>query len=285
MGEDAGENSIDARRLGHLKKLRHLLPVLEPLRHSGCQRDRAGNRELHFDQYVTLVLLYLFNPLIDSMRVPREAAAVDRIADQLGVGRFSLGSFSESVRAFEPERLKAVIAQLAGELRPLRADPRVKTHLSHVLTVADGTVLDAVAKVADAFWLRFKDDTPKHAWKLHVQFDVDTLAALDVELTDARNSGKSDEKYVLRNRLQPGHCYVTDRWFAQFTLFNEVDAAGSSYVCRAKENSAFEVLEERLLGDADLAAGVVRDAVVRMGRSSKPQDRPDHPTRVVVVEA
>ncbi len=154
---------IDPRQLGHLKKLRHLLPLLAELRDCGCQRDQAHNRQLHFDQYVTLVLLYLFNPLIDSMRVLQEASAVDKIAEQLGVGRFSLGSFSESVRVFEPEKLKLVIGQLAGELQPLQQDPRLKQHLAHVLTVADGTVLDAVVKVAQAFWLKFKDQTPKHA--------------------------------------------------------------------------------------------------------------------------
>jgi len=259
--------------------------LLAELRDCGCGRDHAHNRNLHFDEYVTLVLLYLFNPLIDSVRVLQEAAAVQKLAEQLGVGRFSLGSFSESVRVFEPEKLKAVIAQLAGELRPLQSDPRLKGHLAHVLTVADGTVLDAIAKVADAFWLKFQDQTPKHAWKLHVQFEVERFAAVEAQLTDARNSGKSDEKQVLRTKLAADRCYVMDRWFAQFTLFNEIHAIASSYVCRAKENSVFEVVEERLLSDGDLAAGVVRDAVVRMGLSSKPQEKPDHPMRVVIIEA
>jgi hypothetical protein len=276
---------LDPRQFRGIKKLRRLLPLLSSLRDSGCARDAAGNRDLHFDQYVTLVLLYLFNPLIDSVRTLRRAAAVERLAEQLGVGRFSLGSFSESCRVFEPQKLKAVVAQLAGQLRPLAADPRLNQHLAHTLTVADGTVLDAVAKVADAFWLKFQDGTAKHAWKLHVQFEVDSFCAVEAELTDARNSGRSDEKYVLRKKLAPGHCYVTDRWFSQFTLFNEINAIGSSYVCRAKENSSFEVIEERLLSDADLKAGVVRDAVVRMGLGSKPDARPDHPMRVVVVEA
>jgi len=285
----AKPDPIDPRQLAHLKKLRHLLPLLSSLRDSGCARDAAGNRELHFDEYVTLVLLYLFNPMIDSVRTLQRATAVDKLAEQLGVRRFSLGSFSESCRVFEPDKLRAVIAQLAGELRPLHADPRLKQHLDgHSLTIADGTVLDAISKVADAFWLKFKDDSPKHAWRLHVQFEVDTLcpsADGGVVLTDARNSGKSDEKHVLRTSLKPSRCYVTDRWFSQFTLFNEINAIGSSYVCRGKENSTFEVLEERLLTDADRTAGIVRDATVRMGLSSKPQDKPDHPMRLVVIEA
>jgi len=281
----AAKDKLDPRQIGHLKKLADLLPLLSALRDCGCARDAAGNRALHFDQYVTLVLLYLFNPLINSMRVLQEASAVEKVARQLGVGRFSLGSFSESVRVFDPEKLKSVIAQLAGELRPLAADPRLKQHLAHALTIADGTVLDALCKVAAAFWLKFKDDSSKHAWKLHVQFDVETFTPRLPELTDARNSGKSDEKNVLRRNLAPARCYVMDRWFAQFTLFNEINAIASSYVCRGKENSVYEVLEERLLSTAALSAGVVRDALVQMGSSSKAHERPDHPMRVVVIEA
>ncbi len=280
---------IDPKRIGGIKRLRHLLPLLAPLRDVGCERDTAGNRQLHFDEYVTLVLLCLTNPLIDSVRALQQASELDKVREQLGVGRFSLGSFSESVRCFDPERLRQVISQLAGEMRPVNADPRLRTHLDQALVMADGTVLDAIATVAQAAWRPNggRDNTVKHAWKLHVQFDFDAFLpdADAVALTDARNSGTSDEKYVLRTRLKRDCCYVTDRWFAQFTLFNDIRAAGSSYVCRAKENSVFDVVEERLLSDDALKAGIVRDAVVRMGLNSKPGERPDHPVRLIVIEA
>jgi hypothetical protein len=276
---------IDPKQIGGIKRLRHLLPLLADLRQVGCERDAAGNRQLHFDEYVTLVLLYLMNPLIDSVRGLQAAAAVDKVSEQLGVKRFSLGSFSESVRVFDPEKLKAVIAQLAGELKPVNADPRLKTHLNQALTIVDGTVLDAIAKVSAAMWLPFQDGTSKHAWKLHVQLDFDLFLPTEIELTDARNSGKSDEKNVLRKTLKKDCCYVMDRWYGQFTLFNDINAKGSSYVCRVKENSVFEVIEERLLSDEAIKAGVIRDAVVRMGMSSKPADKPDHPMRIVVIEA
>jgi len=282
--------SIDPKRLRGIKPLRRLLPLLASLHEVGCGRDAAGNRELHFDQYVTLVLLWMFNPMLDSVRALQKAAGLEKVAEQLGVKRFSLGSFSESVRVFDPDKLKAVVNQLSGELEPLNADGRLKGHLlGQSLKIVDATVLDAIATVAKAAWLPFQDGTAKHAWKLHVNFDFDTFCPEPdgLELTDARNSGKSDEKNVLRKKLRGDCCYVTDRWFGQFTLFNQINAIGSSYVCRVKENSAFEVVEEgeRLLSDADLAAGVVRDAVVRMGLSSKPDARPDHLIRIVVIEA
>jgi len=292
----AAPDKIDPRQVQGLKRLRHILPLLAGLREVGCERDTAGNRELHFDEYVTLVLLWLFNPMLDSVRALQAAGELEKVAEQLGVKRFSLGSFSESVRAFDPDKLKAVVRQLAGELAgqltAVAADPRVKDHLAgRALVMADGTVLDAICTVARAAWIPFQDGTTKYAWKLHVQFDFDTsLPDVDgIALTDARNSGESgesDEKTVLRRRLKKDCCYVMDRWFGQFTLFNDIRAAASSYVCRVKERSVFdEVVDERLLSDEALAAGVVRDAVVTMGLSSKPAARPDHPIRIVVIEA
>lgn len=287
MGKGAaGEMSLGVRELRGIKPLRKILPLLSSLRDAGCERDRAGNRELHFDQYVTLVLLMLFNPLIGSLRALQHAASVERVSRRLGVRRFSLGSFSESVRCFEPERLGEVIRRLCGDLsalHPVGHDGRLEdlAALGHALTAVDDTVLDAISRAASAWWVDYQDGSSKYASRLHTHFDVERGLPTDLELTDARNTGGSDEKNVLRRKLAPDHCCVTDRWFAQFTLFNEVNAVGSSYVCRAKENSSFEVAEERELSREALDAGVVQDAAVTLGS----KDTPDHPVQLVVIEA
>ena len=66
-GMDAAPKSgIQEKDLQGFKYLRLILPMLEELHESGCERDRAGNRRLHFDHYCALVLLYLFNPIISS---------------------------------------------------------------------------------------------------------------------------------------------------------------------------------------------------------------------------
>jgi hypothetical protein len=279
---------IGAGQIRGIKPLRKLLPLLASLHEVGCDRDASGNRELHFDQYVTLVLLMLFNPLIDSVRALQQAAAIEKVSERLGVRRFSLGSFCESCRVFDPDRLKEVIRQLCGDLSALTAvgrDPALKdlAALGHALMAVDGTVLDSIARATAAWWVDYRDGSSKYAWRLHTHFDVEHQFPVDVELTNARNTGGSNEKNVLRRKLAPDHCYVTDRGFAQFTLFNQINAIGSSYVCRARENSVFEVGQERLLSDEALAAGGVRDAVVRLG--GRQSDRPDHPVRLVVIEA
>jgi hypothetical protein len=266
------------------KQLRRVARLLSFLRDVGCDRDKAGNRELHYDDYVLLVLLYLFNPLIDSMRTLQKVADLPEVRRRLGVGRFSLGSFSESCRVFEPAMLRRVVEQLAAGLRPVGRHELLK-HLPGTLTLVDSTVIDTLCTVAEAMFLPPKDDAGRgsHAWRLHLHLDVDHHVPGPWELTDARNTGASDEKSVLRRNLAPGHTYVMDRWYAQFTLWNDIKAAGSGYVCRVRDNSAYDVLHERPLDRAALEAGVISDQVVDIGLSKKPAERAGHPTRLVCV--
>jgi hypothetical protein len=283
-GVSASKPTIEPDQLHCYGRLRKLLPMLASLRDVGCQRDAAGNRELHFDEYVSLVLLCLFNPLLDSMRSLQRACDLEEVAKRLGVRRFSLGSFSESVRCFDPARLRAVIAQLAGQVNVVEHDPAL-AEFTQMLTAVDGSLVHGLSTLASAWSAKFAGQSDPNAWRLHAHFDVLHGVPTEIEVTAARNGGKTDEKNVLRRRLEPDHCYIMDRWYGQFKLFNDIRAAGSSYVCRVKENSVFEVVEERLLDDAALNADIVRDALVRMGQSSKPADRPDHLIRLVIVEA
>jgi hypothetical protein len=270
----------DLRGMKHLRRIADLLAHLHPV---GCSRDKAHNRELHFDDYVLLILLYLFNPLIDSLRTLQQASLLPKVQEQLGIKRFSLGSFSESCRVFEPQRLQGIVEQLAGELRPLQR-PELFKSLPGQLTLVDSTVLHTLATVAEAMYLPLAKGKHRHAWRLHLHLDVDHHVPLQWEITDARNSGKSDEKNVLRSKLQPDHTYVMDRWYAQFLLWNDIKAAKSNYVCRIRDHLTYNVLEDRPLSPAAIEAGVISDQVVEMGLSLKPGRRADHRTRLVCVK-
>ena len=48
--------------------------ALERLHPAGTARDKAGNRKLFCDQYVSLLLLYFFNSSITSLRGLQNAA-------------------------------------------------------------------------------------------------------------------------------------------------------------------------------------------------------------------
>lgn len=265
-----------------MKQLRRVARLLSHLHDCGCDRDKAGNRELHFDDYVLLILLYLFNPLIDSMRTLQKAAGLPEVQKRLGIKRFSLGSFSESCRVFEPQKLQQVVEQLAGNLRPV-GRPDLLRDLPGKLTLVDATVIDTLCTVAEAMYLPLGGGRHQHAWRLHLGLDVDHHVPGHWELTPPKNTGKSDEKNVLRRKLQSGHTYVMDRWYAQFVLWNDIKAAGGSYVCRVRDNSLYHVLEERPLDRQAMEAGVLSDQVVQIGLSKKAGERADHPTRLICV--
>jgi Transposase DDE domain len=266
-----------------LKYFSKLWPLFERLHEVGCGRDKAGNRELFMDQYCALVLLFLFNPCLRSLRALQQASELKNVQGKLRCGRASLGSLSEATDVFDPERLREIIGELAAEVRPMH---RVAgAHLDHVLLAVDGSVVKTLSTIAEAAYLKNVHGQSKSAWRLHTHFDVDRGVPTRIDVTSGKNSGKSDEKNMLRTRLAADHCYVMDRWYAQFKLFNDIDAAQSSYVCRVRDNSRYEVVQARPLPAEASAAGVLSDEIVELGSGSPASKRPDHPVRLIQVRA
>ena len=259
------------------------MPRLERLHDSGAERDSAGNRTLFYDQYVALMLVALFSPSIDAMRAICRASDLKKVQKKLGVRHISLGSFSESSHVFDPDLLLGVIEQLSGKLHPVGRDPRLKG-VKDLLTIVDATLVKALPKMIEAAWADNCDGSRRFAWKLHTHFEIEKYIPTRIDMTSPLNGGKGDEAAVLRTRLEKGRCYVLDRYFAQFALFNEIHAVDSSYVCRIRDNSTFEVIQERELSNEALAAGIVRDAVVTLGIASKERNRPNHPVRLIEVQ-
>lgn len=266
-----------------LKYFDKLQPLLKRLHEVGCHRDKAGNRKLHMDEYCMLVLLMLFNPVVRSLRAIQQASELRKVQRKLGCLRASLGSLSEATDVFEPERLKEIIAELCDQLQPVASDPRLQD-LRHVVTLVDGTLLKGLPVLARAALVDPRAAKVKAKWRLHTQFDLEHGVPVRIDLTEGNAGGQSDERAVLQRALAKGHCYVADRGYAKFALFNAISAAESSYVCRLRDNSRYEVEENRPLAPEDVEAGVALDAIVRLGDYKGAEERPDHPLRLVVVK-
>lgn len=263
-----------------LKYFDKLAPLLARLHDDACQRDAAGNRTLHYDQYCMLVLLWLFNPIVNSLRGLQQASELEKVRKRLGSPRISLGSFSEAASVFDPDRLKGIIAELGGQLQPLGRDPRLRD-VPGTLTAVDGSLLSALAKMMQASCLKRETGSGLIKWRLHTHFEVDRYVPTRIDVTPD-GGGEHDERSVLERTILPDHTYVLDRGYAKFALFNKIVAARSSYVCRLRDNSAYEVIEDRPLTDADRAAGVLSDQIVRF-KKSKGGSQPDHPIRLICV--
>lgn len=271
---------ITERDISGLKYFDKLAPLLERLHDDGCARDTAGNRELHYDQYCMLILLYLFNPIVTSLRGLQQASELAKVQKRLGCERAALGSFSEAATIFDPDRLKEIIAELGIQLQPLGRDPRLRA-VPGALTAVDGTLLSALPKLMQASCLKRAKGSGLLKWRLHTHFEVDRYVPTRMDVTPD-SGGEHDERAVLERTIESDHTYVMDRGYAKFTLFNKIVAAKSSYVCRLRDNSVYEVIEERPLTDADRASGVISDQIVRFS-NAKVNARPDHPMRLVCI--
>jgi Transposase DDE domain len=282
----AGKKRKDVREedVTGLKYFDKLAPLLARLHDTGCQRDKAGNRTLHFDQYCMLVLLFLFNPVVRSLRAIEQASTLRKVQRKLGCQRASLGSLSESTDVFEPELLKEIIAELGEQLQPIARDPRLKD-VDHILTLVDGTLLKGLPVLIQAGMQDPRSAKLEAKVRLHTQFDLERGVPIRIDVTEGTGRGENSERAVLGKALEKGHCYVDDRGYAKFKLFNDIVKAHSSYVCRLRDNSAYEIVEQRPLCDEDLEADVLLDAVVQMGDCSKADARPDHVMRLVAVKA
>jgi len=66
-------------------------------------------------------------------------------------------------------------------------------------------------------------------------------------------------------------------------LWNAINAARSSYVCRASDRTSATITHDNELTEADRAASVISDEIVDLGWKSRHRTLPDHPMRLIRV--
>jgi hypothetical protein len=271
----------DAATVQGVKYLRRVFGLLERLEDSGCQRDVAGNRHLLFSHYAGLVLLSLFNPTLQSLNGLSELSRLRKVQRVLGGARASVGSLSESVRVFDPRLLEEIFLELWDSMpeRPVANSRSIPEELIRRLTAVDGSALRALPQIIAA-----AGDSGTGKWRMHLQFEVWRNVPEQVVLTADEVGGDSDERSILSQTLRPNRIYVMDRGYERYALFEQIVQQGSDYLCRVQHRPA-EVSQERPLSSAAVAAGILHDEIVILGRSRNEVGQITHPVRRIVIAA
>jgi hypothetical protein len=260
------KKEIEEADITGLKYFDQLAPLLERLHDDGCERDQAGNRSLHYDKYCMLILLYLFNPIVTSLRGIQQASELKKVQRKLGCARASLGSLSEATSVFEADRLKEIIGELGDQLEPLGQDKRFDD-IKQTITLVDGSLIAALPKIMEASWRKANDGDGMVKWRLHTHFEI--LRGIPTRIDVTPNSGgEHDERAVLEAVIESDRLYVTDRGYAKFELFNKIVTAGSSYVCRLRDNSVWTVAQEKYRNDDAGLDEIISDEIVEFSKGS-----------------
>ena len=246
---------IKDSELKGFKYLKAISKLLEKLHDAGCERDTAGNRILHMDQYTMLILLYMFNPICRSLRSIQQVSELKKVQKFFGVPRASLGSLSEASTVFDSELLKNIILELSKKLKDASSIPGFDNS-KDILTAVDGSVIEASGKMAWALWR-----TDRNGIKIHCHYELTKGVPMDIEVTDAN----ANEKLVLDAKLQSNRVYVTDRGYAKYSLLKAMMDIDSSFVCRIRDNAIYETLENKPLSDKAIEDGIVFDRIVNLG--------------------
>jgi len=257
------EPAIREKDLVGFKYFQTILPLLDRLHDDGCARDKAHNRRLHYDQYTALFLLFFFNPILTSMRGLVEASKLEKVRKKLGVLPTSLGSLSEAASVFDPDLMQGIVSELGSRLTPIKHDSRLD-QVPGILTLVDGTVVSALAKLV-GYLGHGKEGADNRDIKLHTHFELLKGVPTEMDLTKATDS----EVANLLENLLPGRVYVDDRAYGCFRLFQAIIDIGSHFVSRIRDNSVFEVIEDRPLSDEAKAAGIISDQIVWLGCDGK----------------
>ena len=200
------------------------------------------------------------------------ASHLTRVQEDICSHAVSLGSFSEAQGVFDPELLKQVFLQLAGEIPTSWGDSRL-SHLADTLKLIDGTLLPALPRMHWALWVNDQN----RAAKLHLKFTVLRQAPSDATITE----GNSCERKALRQLMKKGETIVGDRHYGlEYAFFGEMRQLGVSFVIRIRNKPRIEIIEELPLTDAGRAAGVTWQGLVKLG--DKWQGEPIRVVKVAV---
>lgn len=235
------------------------------------KRPGGPERLLLEEDYFSLMLFGMLNPVLDTMRGLCAASHLERVQNEVCTRKVSLGSFSEAQGVFDPELLKGVFLDLVGENQTSWGDARL-SHLADKLKLVDGTLLPALPRMHWALWLNDQN----RAAKLHLKFSVLRQGACDALIT----AGNSCERKALRQFVKKGEIIVADRYYGlEYGFFGELKQIGASHVIRIRNKPRMEVVEELALTEEDRAAGVTWQGKVKLGDQWQGE-----PIRVVRVE-
>lgn len=211
------KGTVPALKVRGFKYLRLVGTLLQALHEVGTARDRVGNRQLFYDQYATLLLLYFFTPAVTSLRGLQQVSGLSKVQQQWGVPQVGLSTLSEAATVFDAERLQDVINELA--LRAWQQQPVPGQALAgsreheflRDLVAIDGSLLPALPRMVWALW----QDESHRAAKMHLAFAALRHIPVGVTVT----AGNSSEREQTRHLVQPGGFYVCDRGYVDYDLF------------------------------------------------------------------
>lgn len=211
-----------------LKPLKHILTTVPPLR-SRSNKPLAMNTEelINILTYYHLQEFSSGSELIQALQ--EDDYARQFVAPAGGIKR---STFFDTVNDRGVEQLLAVFTELQKQAKGTL--PSQYSKLGDLVAI-DGSLIDSVLSM---HWAEYRTDSNKA--KLHLGFDLNHGIPSKLFLTE----GNGAERPFVSRIIEPGQTGVLDRGYQAHHLFDQWQLDGCHFVCRIKESTHREIIEE-----------------------------------------
>ncbi|TKB23051.1 IS4 family transposase [Desulfopila sp. IMCC35006] len=210
------------------KPLKSILPKVPPLR-SRSNKPLAMNTE----ELINILTYYHLQEFSSGSELI-QALQEDDYARQFvaPAGGIKHSTFFDTVNDRGVEQLLFVFTELQKQTTGIL--PSQHSELGDLVAI-DGSLIDSVLSM---HWAEYRRDSKKA--KLHLGFDLNHGVPRKLFLTE----GNGAERPFVSSIIEPGQTGVLDRGYQAHHLFDQWQRDGCHFVCRIKETTQKEILQE-----------------------------------------
>ena len=236
------------------------------------------NRQLFYDDVVTVYLLAFFNPVIRSLRCIQDVSQVKGIHRFLSVEAVCRSTLSDANALFDPQHLQGLLSHVRDKLPALGHQDGALERLLHKVVCLDGSFFHLAGDVQWAMWHRNSNaDTRRHL-RLNCVYCQKEGVPLGVSISGDDGQGEGAAAVKLLDALaQEGvvgtdeteRIYLFDSGVVSFELICSILKRREHLLCNLRDEVGFTVERELPLSERDRKAGVISDRVGRLSGSIK----------------
>ena len=229
-----------------LKPLKNIMPKIPPLR-SRSNKPLAMNTE----ELINVLTYYHLQEFSSGSELIQALQEDDYARNFVApAGGIKHSTFFDTVNDRGVEQLLAVFTELQKQATGIL--PSQYSELGDLVAI-DGSLIDSVLSM---HWAEYRTNSNKA--KLHLGFDLNHGVPRKLFLTE----GSGAERPFVSSIIDPGQTGVLDRGYQAHHLFDQWQRDGCHFVCRIKEATHKEILEEFPVHDK---SHVFFDAMVLLG--------------------
>ncbi len=226
------------------------------------QADRYCKRFSSYDHLVTM-LYAVYNNCHSLREVSTGMLAWERRLNHLGIHHYPRRStISDANKRRNPEFFEEVYKKLLSKYGKVLSDSRGVPRHQKRLYVFDSTTITLFQEVLRGAGIRSLNGKRKGGIKVHTLLKSDQDVPAMIRFSP---SSRGDSTFLKEVKLPVGSIIVFDRGYNHYPTLNRFTSDQVSWVTRLRQDTVYDFIENRPLGELQKGKGILKDQEVILG--------------------